>query len=81
MNDSINNFKVIDRQTFIEFLEMLRKDFLDNPESWENKTLPDFLEALRSYNEDIQGYYNKLKQDINADRPNWQTFADLFTGA
>lgn len=81
MNDSINNFKVIDRQTFIEFLEMLRKDFLDNPESWGNKTLPDFLEALSSYTEDIQGYYNNMKQDINADQPNWQTFADLFKGA
>lgn len=81
MNDSINNFKVIDRQTFMEFLEMLRKDFLDTPESWENKTLPDFLEALTSYTEDIQSYYNNMKQDINADKPNWQTFADLFKGA
>ncbi len=44
MNDIVDNFKVADRQTFIEFINLLRKDFLDNPESWESKTLPDFLE-------------------------------------
>ncbi len=81
MNDTLNNFKVTDRQTFIRFLDLLRKDFLDNPASWENKSLPDFLEALSAYAEDIQGYYNNMKQDVNADHPNWQTFADIFKGA
>lgn len=52
MNDTLNDFKVTDRQTFIKFLDLLSKDFLDNPESWENKTLLDFLEALSTYTED-----------------------------
>ncbi|MEL5901801.1 hypothetical protein AAEZ35_05045 [Elizabethkingia anophelis subsp. anophelis] len=43
MNDTLNNFKVTDRQSFIKFLDLLRKDLLDDPENWENKTLPDFL--------------------------------------
>jgi hypothetical protein len=81
MNDTLNNFKVTDRETFVKFLNLLRKDFLDNPESWENKSLPDFLEALSSYTQDIQGYYDNMKQNINADQPNWQTFADIFMGA
>lgn len=81
MDDTLNNFKVTDRQTFVEFLDLLRKDFLDNPENWENKTLTEFLEALSSYAEDIQGYYDNIKQDVNADQPNWQTFADIFKGA
>jgi hypothetical protein len=81
MDDTLNNFKVTDRQTFIKFLDLLRKDFLDNAEDWENKTLPDFLEALSFYAEDIQGYYDNMKQDVNADQPNWQTFADIFKGA
>ena len=50
---------------------------LDNPENWENKTLPDFLEALSAYTEDVQGYYNNIKLDINADKPDWSTFADI----
>ncbi|HFK5570144.1 DUF7660 family protein [Elizabethkingia meningoseptica] len=81
MNDTLNNFKVADRQSFIKFLDLLRKGLLDNSENWENKTLPDFLEALSTYTEDVQGYYNNMKLDINADKPDWSTFADIFKGA
>ena len=81
MNDTLNNYKVTDRQTFIIFLDLLRNDFLDNADNWENKTLPDFLEALSSYTEDIPGYYDNTNQKVNADKPNWQTFADIFKGA
>jgi len=81
MTDTVSNFKVTDRQSFIEFIHLLRKDLIDNPESWENKKLDDFLEALSSYANDIQGYYDNTKQNVNADEPNWQTFADIFKGA
>ena len=79
--DTFNDFKVTNRQTFIKFLGLLHKDFLDNPESWENKTLPDFLEALSAYAEDIQGYYDNMKLDDHADQPDWRTFSDIFRGA
>jgi len=82
MNDTaLNDFKVTDRQTFIKFLDLLRKDFLDNPETWENKILPDFLEALSAYTEDIQGYYDNMKQNVNADKADWSIFADILKGA
>jgi len=81
MTDTLSNFKVTDRQTFIKFLDLLRQDLLDNPERWENKRLDNFLEALSTYANDIQGYYDNMKQDINADKPTWQTFADIFKGA
>jgi hypothetical protein len=54
---------------------------LDNPESWENKTLLDFLEALSAYTEDIQGYYDIMKLNVNADKPDWSTFADILKGS
>ena len=81
MNDTLNDFKVKDRQTFNKFLELLLKDHLGNPESWKNKTLPDFLEAFSAYTEDIQGYYDNLKLNKKADMPDWSTFADIFKGA
>jgi hypothetical protein len=81
MNDTLFDFKITDRQTFIQFLDLLRKDFLDNPESWENKALPCFLEALSAYTKDIQGYYDNMKLNVNADEPNWSTIADIFKGA
>ena len=81
MNETLDNIKVTDRQTFIKFLDLLHKDFIDNPESWENKNLPDFLEALSAYANDIQGYYDNTKQNKSADKPDWATFADIFSGA
>ncbi len=81
MDETLYDFKVTDRQTFIKFLELLRKDFFNNPENWENKTLPDFLEALRAYTEDIQGYYDNMNLNVNADKPEWSTFSDIFKGA
>jgi len=33
LNDTINDFKVTKRQTFIKFLDLLCKDFLDKPEN------------------------------------------------
>ena len=66
MNDTINDFKVTDRQTFIKFLELLRKDF---------------LEALCAYTEDVQGSYENMNLNVNADKPDWSTFADIFKGA
>jgi hypothetical protein len=43
--------------------------------------LPDFLEALSAYTEDIQGYYDSTKQNVNPDQPDWSTIADIFKGA
>ena len=80
MSNIINEFKVTDRQSFIMLLDLLRKDFLNNPERWENQTVPDFLEALSAYTADIQGYYNNMNQNVNADIPEWSTFADIFKG-
>lgn len=81
MTNTISNFKVTNRQDFINFICLLRQDLIDNPESWENKKLDSFLEAISSYAEDIQGYYNNTNKNINADEPDWQTFADIFKGA
>ena len=79
--NNINDFEVTDRQTFVEFIELLRQDFLHNSESWKSKTLPDFLESLSSYADDIQGYYDNTNQNINSNEPNWKTFSDIFKGA
>lgn len=81
MKDIINDFEVNDRETFVKFIGLLHEDLLDHPERWENKTLPDFLGALSSYAEDIQGYYNKTHQNVDADKPDWKTFSEIFKGA
>lgn len=81
MNDALSTLKVADRQAFIKFLDLLRQDFLTNSDNWTSKTLPDFLEALSTYTEAIQGYYDNMEKNIDADIADWQTFADIFKGA
>ncbi|WP_336836509.1 DUF7660 family protein [Sphingobacterium siyangense] len=81
MDNQLYELKVTDRQSFIKFLDLLHKDLLQNPETWENKTLPDFLEALASYAEDIQGYYDNTDANVDAEKAAWSTFADIFKGA
>ena len=81
MNEPLYDLKITDRKSFSQFLEVLREDLINNPDGWENKTLPDFLEALATYTEDIQGYYDNTDANIKADVPSWSTFADIFKGA
>lgn len=78
---NINKIEVNTRQDFVQFLELLHKDLQQNPEQWENRSLPDFLEALSRYTEDIEYYYKNTQQNINADKPSWRVFADIFRGA
>jgi hypothetical protein len=69
------------RRDFLQYIQTLQSDLQNNPDSWENKTLPDFLEALAAYAEDIDGYYTNQKIPINADTASWRVFADIFAGA
>jgi len=81
MGNQLYELKVTDRQSFIKFLDLLHQDLLQQPETWENKTLSDFLEALASYTKDIQGYYENTDANVDAEEAAWSTFADIFKGA
>jgi hypothetical protein len=81
MNDYLSNYKVKDRLIFIEFINLLKQDLIEIFGSWENKSLDAFSHAFSFYAEDIHDYNVKNKLDINADKPNWQTFVNILTGA
>jgi hypothetical protein len=81
MNDKVDKTLVDSRASFIDFLALLQKEFLGNPTQWENKTLADFLDAMRNYAEDIQGYYDNTSQSVDANEASWQVFADIMRGA
>ncbi len=72
---------VFDRATFISFVDTLRNQLISGDTTFTNVNLPDFLEALSSYTEDIQGYYDNTGQPINANEPGWKVFADILKGA
>ena len=81
MTKALDTFKVTDRQSFITFLRLLSNEFLTTGDNWENKTLDNYLDALGQYAQDIQGYYNNKGENIDADNPRWETFADILRGA
>lgn len=69
------------RTEFIEFLKEFRKDLEENKSNWENRSLENFLEAMEAYTEDVQGYYDNMKMDIDADKPTWENFKTILQGA
>ncbi len=69
------------RIEFINFLKEFKTDFEQNKDNWENKSLEDFLESMIAYTEDIQGYYDNMKLNVNADEPTWENFMTILKGA
>lgn len=69
------------RGDFVKFLRLLCHDLAANTQSWENRTLEDFLEALSRYAEEIDGYYQNMHIPVNPEQPSWRLFADMLVGA
>jgi hypothetical protein len=73
------------RRDLISFLNQLKADFEANGPSWENKSLPDFLEALAMWAEDMDGYYLNAglsaEVDLTKQTVKWRVFADLLMAA
>ncbi len=72
--------KIKNKRDFITFVLELRKDFKDNPESWENRDIDAFLEALAAWVDDMDGYYLNIGEPIPTE-PSWRHFADMLMGA
>jgi hypothetical protein len=68
--------EVSTKTEFISVLKALRKDLEDNPDNWENKTLPDFLEALEAWIEDCEGFYESDNVEAS-----WGLIADALQAA
>lgn len=68
------------KKDFIEFMESLVNEFNTKPRKWENNNLELFLEAIVSWTEDMEGYYQNQNIPIpkNID---WSVFANILMGA
>jgi len=55
LEDIVEN--VESKDDFILFVRRLIQDLRKNSEVWENKNLEDYLEAILSWTEDMDGYY------------------------
>lgn len=69
------------KNEFIKSIKNLRLDFESNENVWENKTIPEYLDAIERYADDIQGYYDNTTQNIDSEKASWKIFSDILTGA
>lgn len=68
--------KIQTREDFIKFVTLLRKDFSQNQEEWENPTLERYLEGLEQSAEDIDGKYLNRNENFPV-QPSWKLLAEL----
>ncbi len=71
--------KIQTKQDFISFLIYLKKDYLENLSTWENRDIGAFLEAMASWVEDMDGFYTNQGLPI-PEKPDWKIFADILMG-
>jgi len=67
------------RDDFIAFLRELRRNYLENFSSWENKDIGTFLEAMATWTEDMDGFYANQGL-IVPEKTDWKIFADILMG-
>lgn len=65
------------REEFIDFMNSLIEDKEVNPDEWENVNVSEYLEAIASWVEDMDGYYRNMNLEMpkNLD---WRFIATLF---
>ncbi len=75
MYNKINN--ITSKEELIDFLEFLSKDRYTKKDEWNNNTIEDYLAAISSWIEDMEGYYKNSNQPI-PNSENWSFIATLF---
>ena len=76
--DRIDSIK--SRQDLAQFVRELGEDFEKNPQSWENDTISNYMEALAGWIDDMGGYYKNQNQPV-PETPEWKTFAQMLHAA
>jgi len=72
--------EVSSKHEFTRFLDLLIKDYTNNSDEWENKSIEDFLQGIKSWVEDMEGYYINNNLSIPKD-VDWKFFASvLYSG-
>ncbi len=59
-----------------DFIDQLRHDYENNPNSWENVDLAAYLEAMSAWLGDMDGYYQRLGKPI-PNSPSWKLIGEI----
>lgn len=63
-----------------QFVRDLLREYRADADAWENTTLPDFLEAMSAWIDDMDGWYAN-RGEAMPDQPSWATFAQILGAA
>ena len=79
MQNTPKKTPITNKEEFILFLENFIKDLKENKKEWENSTLQSYLEAMKSWLEDSDGFYNNL--DKKPPNNCYEYFAEILLAA
>ncbi|GAB4043468.1 DUF7660 family protein [Spirosoma jeollabukense] len=68
------------KEDFTRFLGTLLEDLQSDRSAWENNTLDEYLDGIKSWTEDMDGYYINIGKPI-PENVNWRVFAEILTAA
>ncbi|HEV2947927.1 MAG TPA: hypothetical protein VGX70_11150 [Gemmataceae bacterium] len=68
------------RTDFAAFVGALLVDLKDRSDEWENLDLGTFLQAIKGWVEDMEGYYQNVGEAV-PDQPSWKTFGQILLAA
>jgi hypothetical protein len=68
------------RKDLADFVRTLQHDLRNHPDSWENISLDDYLEALAAWVDDMDGYYRNQGRPVPS-QPSWKTLAEILLAA
>lgn len=60
-NDLIDHIKT--KEDFIQFVSLLRDNLAHKPEEWENRALADYFDAIESWMQDMDGFYQNQNKE------------------
>lgn len=68
------------KEDFTRYIELLVESLRKNPNEWGNSNLPDYLEAVANWTDDMEGYYKNNNVPL-PENINWKVFATILTAA
>ena len=78
VNEAVQQIR--SREDFVAFVRALECDLRTKPSEWENRDLPEYLEALAAWVEDMEGYYRNSGEAMPS-QPTWKMLGEVFLAA
>lgn len=72
--------RVEGRSDLVKFIGELRRVLLVDPQSWENRDLESFLEALAAWTQSMDGAYSNRGEAL-PETPTWKMMAEMLLAA